>query len=110
MSSLEENVLTEQEQIQELFKPKKERQKFSIDHLRDAVTPSGVFLLKPGDTVLVELSTDSGFWLYTATFKIQWIKDDGNVGLYDEYHQRCAGTNYKRTGKNLKLKIPNTLK
>lgn len=109
-TTTEDNLLSEQEQIQELIKPKKERQKFSIDHLRDAVSASGIFLLKAGDNVLVELSSDTGIWLYTAVFKIQWVKENGNVGLYDEYNQRCAGTNYKRVGKNLKLKIPNVLR
>lgn len=110
MSSFEDSTLTEQEQIQELIKPKTEKQKFSIDHLQDAVSVTGVFQLKTGDNVLVELCSDTGIWLYTTVFKIQWIKDDGNIGLYDEYHQRCAGTNYKRVGKNLKLKIPNVLR
>jgi hypothetical protein len=110
MSQHDENALTEQELIQEALKPKKERQKFNIEHLRDAVNLDGKFLLKAGDDVLVELSTDRGFWLYTTIFKIQWVKDDGNVGLYDEYNQRCAGMNYKYVGKNLKLKIPSTLK
>jgi len=98
----------EQELISALFKPSKSRQRPDLSAYDDAVSRDGKFLAKPGDTVIVELSTERGFWLYTMQFIVEWVRDDGQVGLYNQFTQRQAGTNYKCIGPNLKIKLPAT--
>lgn len=102
----EQEELSEQEQIAELEKPKKQRQKHDISHLRDAVSKDGEFLPKPGERVIVELTSPTGFWLYTTQFVVEWVREDGTVALYDEMRQSQAGVNYKRIGPELKIKLP----
>ena len=98
----------EQELINALFKPSKSRQRPDLSAYDDAVSRDGRFLAQPGDTIIVELSTDRGFWLYTTHFIVEWVRDDGRVGLYNQFTQRQAGTNYKCVGPKLKIKLPAT--
>lgn len=106
--SRESDLYDEQEQIQALFKPSKQKQRASIDALRDAVTPDGRFIPSVGEHVIVELSTPRGFWLYTTEFLVQSVRDDGSVGLYDERDKRCAGVNYRHKDPCIRLKLPNS--
>lgn len=98
----------EQEQISALLRPSKSRQRPDLSALDDAVSYDGRFLAQPGDSIIMELSTDRGFWLYTMQFIVEWVRDDGSVGLYNQFTQRQAGTNYKCIGPNLKIKLPAT--
>lgn len=98
----------EQELISALLRPSKSRQRPDLSVYDDAVSHDGKFLAQPGDSVIVELSTERGFWLYTMQFVVEWVRDDGSVGLYNQFTQRQAGTNYKCIGPNLKIKLPAT--
>lgn len=102
------DVADEQELISALLRPSKSRQRPDLSAYDDAVSYDGKFLAQPGDSVIVELSTERGFWLYTMQFVVEWVREDGSVGLYNQFTQRQAGTNYKCIGPNLKIKLPAT--
>lgn len=106
----ETEELSEQEQIEELIKPKRQKQRASIDHLKDAVNSRGEFLVKEGEKLIVELLTESGFWMYTTEFVVQFVRSNGDVGLYNVRECRQAAINYHHVGKTMRLKIPNQLR
>ena len=73
---------------------------------QNAIDINGKLLRKVGDKIIVEVSTTTGLCLYTQEFVIQYILENGNMGLFNVQDARQAGINYKKIDEFIKLKIP----